>query len=93
MKSFSGFIKSTLLEFTEGPTIIPGFLIKPHKEKYMPGGNIKSKESVPLMSLQDFYSLEMHQGVNQIFFFKILLVVLIPKNLIQVISKLKTWGF
>ena len=62
MKSFSSFTNRTLVEFVEGPTIVPGFQIKPHKEKYMPGGNIKSKEPVPLMSLQDFYSLEMHHG-------------------------------
>ena len=62
MKSFSSFANRTLVEFVEGPTVVPGFQIKPHKEKYMPGGNIKSKEPVPLMSLQDFYSLEMHHG-------------------------------
>lgn len=62
MKSFSSFTNRTLVEFVEGPTVVPGFQIKPHKEKYMPGGNIKSKEPVPLMSLQDFYSLEMHHG-------------------------------
>ena len=52
MKSFSSFFKSTLLEFAEGPTIFSGYKVKPHTEYYMPGGSAKSKEIVPLISLE-----------------------------------------